>query len=103
MCDHEDDKQATYISILDICGHEVYMCECGALVDISAEKNQGLVQEAMTVAELEELVAQILVEASPERSESVDAGLVRHAAKYDWLRKGETINEYMRRHKILKT
>lgn len=101
MCDHKDDKQSTYVSILDICGHEVYMCECGALVDISAEKNSNAC-EAMTPPELEELVAQILVEASPERSECVDAGLARHAANYDWLRKGETINDYMRRHKMLK-
>jgi hypothetical protein len=81
MCDHDEDKKSRYILLLGVCGHEVHMCECGALIDINAEKNYNAC-EAMTPDELDLLLAEIFVEAMPIRSEQI----------------GRVLDEYMAHH-----
>lgn len=39
-CTHECDD-ATYLPCLDLPGHEVYICKCGALINISDPRNLG--------------------------------------------------------------
>jgi len=33
MCDHSEYKDATYLPVFTL--HEIYMCECGVLIDLS--------------------------------------------------------------------
>jgi len=52
MCDHDDDKGKTFLDWFPV--GEVYMCECGALIDIDDEHNfrDGDELNAMTPDEL---------------------------------------------------
>ena len=59
MCDHSDDKHCTYMEIFDKIA-EVYMCECGALIDVNSER--GLKDNSMTPGELTMLVQELLNE-----------------------------------------
>ena len=58
MCDHGNDKDCTYIKVFGNLA-EVYMCECGALVNLDDTRARGGYR-AMTPGELAELVQELL-------------------------------------------
>ena len=61
-CDHGDDKPATYLNVFDLIG-EIYMCECGALLDIDKrDAYDGDKTRAMTPAELTECIQELIDE-----------------------------------------
>lgn len=66
MCDHGEDKKSTHIDAFEMADarHEIYMCECGALIDIKAPKNYSDPTHPMTPDELDE-VLELLLDASP--------------------------------------
>jgi len=51
-CDHGADKSIMCVDFMPL--GDVYMCECGALVDLMDERNYGNVIHAMTPQELKE-------------------------------------------------
>jgi hypothetical protein len=59
MCDHGEGKDTTYLPIFNDVG-EVYMCECGALIDIANPKNFKEPSYAMTAAELNEALRDLI-------------------------------------------
>jgi len=56
MCNHDETKTAYYLSFLDFPGYEIYMCECGALIDIANLKNYGDPVHPMTPDEIQKLM-----------------------------------------------
>lgn len=50
-CDHGDDKQHTYLDFMPL--GEVYMCECGVLIDLCNESNFPAPFTPMSPAALE--------------------------------------------------
>ena len=50
-CDHGNDKSCAFLGFMPL--GEVYMCECGALVDVSNEGNYRDPFAPMSPAELE--------------------------------------------------
>ena len=61
MCNHDENKSSTYLDVFGTVG-EVYMCECGALIDIEAEKNYDNPTHPMTPQELIDLVERLVNE-----------------------------------------
>lgn len=59
MCNHDENKQTTCLTFLDFHGHEIYMCECGALIDIADKKNYSEPFYPMTPEELRMLLNDI--------------------------------------------
>ena len=55
MCNHDENKDTTYMPIFNDSG-EVYLCECGALIDIANEKNYRETLHPMTAEEITEAV-----------------------------------------------
>ncbi len=72
VCDHGEEKTCTFIYGLSIHGAEVYMCECGALIDIAAEKNYNA-KLAMTPSELCQLMTEFVLHVQDEVVESLHA------------------------------
>lgn len=56
MCDHGEDKEFTYLPILSDGRHEIYQCECGALIDMRAPENDRPPYHAITPQRLTDLI-----------------------------------------------
>lgn len=65
MCDHRENKAAVFIEGLSLSAqYEVYMCECGVLIDILDDKNLGSAGPVypMNAMELEALTGKLFGE-----------------------------------------
>lgn len=61
MCDHNDGLQHIYLGCFDCPGYEIYMCECGALVNVQDKRNYtGDEYVVMTPEDIEMMMLQIL-------------------------------------------
>lgn len=78
MCDHGDDKGNTWLMKADVPGYEVYVCECGALINIQDKKNYDKAQYAMTSEEIEEMIECILVDMKMKLGMSLTQYMVLH-------------------------
>ena len=59
MCDHSYHKSATYLSAFGA-GRDIYMCQCGALLDAASAENQSMTPEevnALVTATVQKRVA----------------------------------------------
>lgn len=63
-CLHDDTKGHIFLGCFTATGHEIYLCECGALVNISEPKNYQAdhAQHAMTAEEISAMVFQQMSE-----------------------------------------
>ena len=88
MCNHGDDKKLTYLAIMDPAG-EIYMCECGALINLSdtAAYVDDYHQRAMMADELKAAISLIALEAIRHAK----GGILRavNVTEQDWENKGK--------------
>ena len=71
MCDHGNDKPATYLSAFGA-GRDIYMCQCGALLDADCKENR-----AMTPDEVNALVADTVQKRVADKIKVATAALVK--------------------------
>ena len=89
MCNHGDDKRHTYIPILDPAG-EIYMCECGAMVNLMDQRNLKGDLDTLHVMNADDLTSAVsltAVEAIQHTSNSVSLSIA--SIRDDWKRKGK--------------
>lgn len=65
MCDHGGDKKFSYLDILNF--GEIYMCECGVLIDIS----QGDGNTPMTPDELQRAIRDEIADARKKFADKI--------------------------------
>ena len=75
MCDHSYDKNATYLSAFGA-GREIYMCQCGALLDNDCDENR-----AMTPDEVNALVVDTVQKRVADKIKVATAALVKALKK----------------------
>jgi hypothetical protein len=62
MCNHADDKGNEYLSCFEAPGYEIYLCECGALINIRDAKNYHNPVCPMTADEIHCMIQDLVSE-----------------------------------------
>ena len=57
-CPHDDSIPYEYLPCLGSVG-EVYLCECGALIDVSDKKNYDFPMEPMTAGDIKAMIIRL--------------------------------------------
>ena len=60
MCNHDDNKMSEYLEVFDFPGYEIYICECGVLINISDIKNYDNPAHPMNKQDIDRMMAEII-------------------------------------------
>lgn len=83
MCNHEDSKNAEYLEEFDYPGYEIYVCECGALLNIQDKRNWNPPYQPMTADEIKEMLESVI----HPIMQTLDDTMTELKLKYDELKK----------------
>lgn len=83
MCDHDENKRNEFLDVFDYFRYEIYICECGALINIQDKKNFDFPMHAMTKDEITQMMIDIM---HPIMQSMADAKLELNL-KYDEMKK----------------
>ena len=73
VCIHDDSKGETYLECFDVDGYEIYLCECGALINISDPKNYNSdLGNAMSADEIKKMIAEVVQSAIKEINDEIE-------------------------------